>query len=60
MAALGRHEDALAELLAVVQRDPHFADDDARKAMVDLFAVLGSDHPLTERFRGELAKALFR
>ena len=24
-----------------------------------LIAVLGSDHPLTERFRGELAKALF-
>ena len=60
LAALGRHEDALGELLAVVQREPRFDDDAARKAMVDLFAVLGSDHPLTERFRGELAKALFR
>jgi putative thioredoxin len=59
LAATGRHEDALAELLEVVRRDRRFADEAARKAMVDLFAVLGPSDPLTERYRGELAKALF-
>jgi putative thioredoxin len=60
LAAHGRHEEALAELLDVIRRDRHHDDEAARKVMVDLFAELGSDHPLTERFRGELAKVLFR
>lgn len=59
-AAAGHHAEALAAFLAVVQRDRQLEDDAARRAMLDLFEVLGSDDPLTAQYRSELAKALFR
>ena len=60
LAATGRHEPALQELLDVIRRDPGHADEAARKAMLDLFEVIGPRSPLADRYRSELAKALFR
>ncbi|HEY7399570.1 MAG TPA: tetratricopeptide repeat protein [Actinomycetota bacterium] len=53
-AASGRWRESLDELLAMLPDE-----EEARQAMVDVFAVLGDEDPLVAEYRRKLANALF-
>ncbi len=58
LAARSEFEPALDRLLDVV-RSKGEGKEAARLAMLDIFGVLGNDHPLTSTYRRQLATALY-
>ena len=58
LAAHAEFEPALDRLLAIVKRRGP-GKEPARQAMVDIFGVLGDEHPLTSTYRRQLATALY-
>ncbi len=58
-AARGDYAEALRGLLTIVERDRRYRNGAARPAMLDVFAILGPDSPLTQDYQRRLARALF-
>jgi putative thioredoxin len=59
LASQRQYGDAIAQLLAIVERNRGFRDDGARKMLLALFAALGDQNPLVVDGRRKLANALF-
>jgi putative thioredoxin len=54
----GEAEAGLERLLGIVTRDRKYGDDAARKAMVEVFAMLGGSGPLVKQYRSRLYSAM--
>lgn len=54
----GEYEAAMEQFIEVLRSDRSFRDDAGRKALLSVFAVLGSDHPLVGRFRARMSSLL--
>ncbi len=50
---------ALDHLLEAVRLDRKYANDGARRAMIDIFNILGDEDPRTQEYRRQLASILF-
>lgn len=59
MTAKGSYREALEGYFEVVRRDRGGFRSRARQAMLDIFTLLGDEHPLTSEYRPQLAMLLF-
>jgi len=55
----GNWEESLQRFLEIARADRKFMDDAGKNAMLDLFRLLGDEHPLTNEYRSALTMVLF-
>jgi len=54
----GNYEEAMDNLLEIIRRDRNYGDDAGRRALVDVFQLLGNEDPLVKKYRGKLSSIL--
>lgn len=59
LAQLGRHQDALATLLAAGEADFKLAGTRVKEAMVNIFRLMGNRSPLADEYRAKLTSLLY-
>jgi putative thioredoxin len=59
LAAAGRYDEALQQLLAAAELDPSLAAGKAREAMVEVFQVVGPQSALANDYRNRLTTLLY-
>ena len=60
LAAAGRREDAVEQLITIVKADREWNEDGARRQLVDFFEAWGHKDPATLKGRRALSSVLFR
>ncbi|MBF0218134.1 MAG: tetratricopeptide repeat protein [Gammaproteobacteria bacterium] len=55
----GNHEEALQRFLELIKRDKGYRDGAARKAMLTLFTIIGSDDPIVKQYQRKLALYMY-
>jgi putative thioredoxin len=59
LAQLGRHQEALATLLAAGEADFNLAGASVKEAMVNTFRLIGNRSPLADEYRAKLTSLLY-
>ena len=59
LTSSGEHEAAINELLQIVEADPKWDDGKARKQLIEIFNILGSQNDLVIEGRKKLSSMLF-
>ena len=54
----GEYQEAMDNLLEIIRRDRGYRDDIGRRALVDVFQLLGNEGPLVKKYRGKLSSVL--